>query len=276
MEDNMPKKEDAKLDVHKFILNCLPSPNPEKDWGVDAAEAAGIYGPAAAEAFPPNKDLREPWWTVGNQNITGSCVGWGTADGVLRWHFYKAGKLTQNELLSVRYLWMAAKEMDIYTSRPTTFIERDGTWLKAALDIARNYGVVTNSVLPFENLSGPELYTAGDERMFYALAAQRRIASYFNLGKNLATWRAWIANNGPILTRLDVDTTWDNVAPNGHLDVYDAAHTRGGHCVALVGYTQDRFIVRNSWGNSWGDRGFAYASDQYAKAAFTEAYGVTL
>ena len=50
--------------------------------------------------------------------------------------------------------------------------------------------------------------------------------------------------------------------------------TRGGHCVALVGYRKDSFIVRNSWGTGWGDKGFAYASLPYAQAAFTEAYGI--
>ena len=46
--------------------------------------------------------------------------------------------------------------------------------------------------------------------------------------------------------------------------------------MALVGYTADRLIVRNSWGTGWGDKGFAYASFAYAQAAFTEAYGVTV
>jgi C1A family cysteine protease len=34
----------------------------------------------------------------------------------------------------------------------------------------------------------------------------------------------------------------------------------GGHAVALVGFNDDRrvFIVRNSWGASWGDQGYFY------------------
>ena len=44
----------------------------------------------------------------------------------------------------------------------------------------------------------------------------------------------------------------------------------------MVGYTADRFIIRNSWGTGWGDKGFGYASIPYARDAFTEAYGVTV
>lgn len=31
----------------------------------------------------------------------------------------------------------------------------------------------------------------------------------------------------------------------------------GGHAVAIVGYTEQGFIIQNSWGDSWGNRGFA-------------------
>ena len=257
-------------DYSQYILNCLPSRNTENDWPMESAEEAGMLAEAA---IPPSKDLREAWWKVGDQGATGSCVGWATADSVLRWHYVKAGRLEENALLSVRFIWMAAKETDIFTSRPTTFIERDGTSLKAALDIARKYGVVPDSTLPF---AGGALY-GGSTYAFYVLAAQRRIASYFNLGKNPAHWCRWIAANGPILTALKVDDTWYEATENdGNLDVYKEDTAGGGHAVALVGYTKDRFIVRNSWSTSWGDGGFAYASQAYAKAAFIEAYGVML
>ena len=130
-----------------------------------------------------------------------------------------------------------------------------------------------DTALPF---GSGKLYP-GSVNTFYALAAQRRIASTFNLGANLASWRSWIATNGPILTRLDVDATWAGASgTQGKLDTYQPSTAQGGHAVAIVGYTPDRFIIRNSWGTGWGDKGFAYASNAYASAAFTEAYGATL
>jgi len=254
------------------ILNCLPSRDTASDWRIDSALAAGIL--EAAPPIPPAKDLREKWWTINDQGSTGSCVGWATADSVLRWHFLKAGRLTTKQVLSPRFIWMAAKETDEFNGRPTTFIETDGTSLKAALDIARTYGCVEDTVLPFAT---GRLYP-DKAATFYAIAAQLKIASYINLGRNLADWRRWLATKGPILTRLDCDNTWMNAKnTSGKLDVYDATSMQGGHAVALVGYDPNLFIVRNSWGTTlWGDKGFGYASNAYAAAAFTEAYGVNV
>ena len=256
----------------KRILNCIPSRDTHEDWTFETARDAGVL--AAPAPIPASKDMREAWWAINDQGSTGSCVGWATTDSVLRWHFVKAGRLAQTELLSPRFTWMAAKEIDEFTSIPTTFIESDGTSLKAALDIARKFGAVLDKILPFK--SG-QLYP-GESRTFYATAAQRKIVSYFNLGRNASAWREWLANHGPILTRLDVDKTWDNAkATKGKLDAYQPDTARGGHAVAIVGYTPDRFIVRNSWGTvDWGDKGFGYATDAYALAAFTEAYGVSI
>jgi hypothetical protein len=257
----------------KRILNVEPSRNTERDWRIEHARDAGAL-PVTRAAIPSSKDLREDWWKIGDQGSTGSCVGWATGDSVLRWHFVKAGRMAQDHRLSPRFLWMASKETDPLTSQPTTFIESAGTTLKAALDVARKFGAVRDNILPFTT----ERLYGGQSKTFYAVAAQLRIGSYFNLGRDLDDWRTWLATKGPIVTRLDVDRTWDEAKANsGNMDVYRPETTRGGHAVALVGYTPDRFIVRNSWGTtSWGDQGFGYASLAYAQDAFTEAYGVSL
>jgi hypothetical protein len=261
----------------KRILNCIPSRDTARDWRMGHAADAGVL-PAPRAALPASKDLRETWWKVGDQGSTGSCVGWATADSALRWHFVKAGRLAKDLRISPRFVWMASKETDRFTTQPTTFIEAAGTSLKSALDVARKFGVVRESVLPF---ASAKLY-GGQAPTFYALASQLKVNAYFNLSLNmwhdLEDWRRWIAMKGPILTRLDVDRSWDEAkATGGNLDVYRPETARGGHAVALVGYTPDRFIVRNSWGTtSWGDHGFGYASLAYAQDAFTEAYGVSL
>jgi hypothetical protein len=267
----------AKARRTKRILNCIPSKGTETDWRFEHAEQAGLLA-AAPPKIPPKKDLREAWWKIGNQEETGSCVGWATAEGVLRWHLVKAGRIGKDERLSPRFIWMASKETDQDILAPTTFIETAGTSLKSALDVARKYGVVRDGVLPF---ASGKLYP-GEEETFYATAAELKISSYFNLAlgakRTLEDWRAWIATKGPILTRLDVDRTWDQAKQNkGKLDAYLPQTTRGGHAVTLVGYTPERFIVRNSWGTTeWGDKGFGYASPAYAQEAFTEAYGISV
>src|SRR5688572_28749678 len=119
------------------ILKCLPSRDTEKDWQFHNAAEAGVL--AAPAVIPSTKNLREDWWKIGDQRATGSCVGWATVDSVLRWHFVKAGRLAKDELLSVRFQWMASKETDQFLSRPTTFIEVEGTSLKSALDVARKF-----------------------------------------------------------------------------------------------------------------------------------------
>jgi len=256
------------------ICNLVPSKGTEKDWTFGDAVASGALG--AVTAPPASVDLRAAWWAIDDQEDTGSCVGWATAEGVVRYHMATAGKITRNVLLSPRFVWMGSKETDEFTTRPETFIEGAGTSLKAAMDIVRKYGAVTMNQLPFHITT--KMFT-GNENAFFAAAAQLRIASYFNLHRDLNQWKSWLAAHGPILAGLSVDRTWDNAtATGGNIDVFMPATVRGGHAIAVVGYTSTgRFIVRNSWGTNWGDRGFGYVSPAYIAAGFfDESYGVTL
>jgi len=203
-------------------------------------------------------------------------VGWATAEGVLRYHMVKAGKLDKATQLSPRFIWMGSKETDQFTNRPETFIEEAGTSLKAAVDMARNYGVVPMAMLPFH--IGTKMYTDKEDK-FYGVAAQRKIASYFNLGKDLNQWKSWLAAHGPILAGLSVDQSWDQATANGgNIDTFMPNTVRGGHAICIVGYLPNgRFIVRNSWNTTWGDKGFAYVSPAYIAAGFfNESYGVTV
>ena len=81
----------------RFVLNCGPSRGIETDWSFEDAvtaqsEAASILtmplqvvGGDLSGPLPGSIDLREPWWKIQDQGKTGACVGFATADGVLRW-----------------------------------------------------------------------------------------------------------------------------------------------------------------------------------------------
>ena len=262
-------------DFRKYVLNCTKSSGTETDWGFDDAleSQSFISGHLKPKNMkvPKELDLRERWWKIRDQCESGACVGFATADGVLRWHYVKKNLIKKTDLPSPRFIWMANKETDNLTRYPTTFLEPAGTTTKLALGIAQKFGCVLELMLPMDGQLSPL-----SPSIFYAIAAQYRINSYYNLGVDLAYWRKWIANYGPILTRLDVDDSWKNAtATKGKLEMYNnPTMPYGGHAVCLVGYDGERFIVRNSWGPNWGDRGFAYASDEYAEKAFTDAYGV--
>ena len=212
------------------ICNVVPSRDTDKDWRFEQSVDAGVLG--AAGPLPREVDLREDWWAINNQEDTGSCVGWATADGVVRWHMVKAGKLRKTRMLSPRHVWMASKETDSITERPESFIEEAGTTLKAALDVARKHGVALEEDLPFH--VGSKMYV-GPEATFYARASRRKIASYFNLELNLTNWKTWLAEQGPILAALLVDASWDDAdgqrRQDRHLRLLDRARRprhRGG------------------------------------------------
>lgn len=262
------------VDTRKFICNVVPSVGTENDWRFDDSITSGAAD--APVVLPPSVDLRTPWWSINSQESTGSCVGWATADGLVRYHMVKVGRIGQSDRLSPRYVWMASKETDTIATRPETFIEGAGTTLKAAVDVTRKFGVALESELPFHISTNMFI---GNENVFYASCARRRTASYFNLLKNLQNWKSWLATQGPILAALNVDASWDGAAATGgNIDTFKPETVRGGHAIAIVGYRTDgRFIVRNSWGTAWGDRGFGYLSPSYISAAFfNESYGITV
>ncbi|MBP2229149.1 hypothetical protein J2847_002443 [Azospirillum agricola] len=254
------------------VLNCIPSRNTQADWTWQAALDSGAVPAVSSRHLPDSVDLRDDRWPVSCQGASGACVGFATADGVLRYHFARKAVIDIAVRLSPRFIWMADKETDELTSYPTTFIEAEGAQPKRALEIARQYGCALDDDLPMD---GP--LWQGTAEAFYAKAARFRIASFHNLGVSPAVWRKWLATNGPILTRLDADDSWMGAGADGELERHDPRSVKGGHAVCVVGYRRDgSFIVRNSWGPGWGDRGFAYASADYVRSAFREGYGVVV
>ena len=242
----------------KRIYNSIESHDQHEDWSLQKAKALGL---SARKRIPASRDLREAWWNIGNQGDTGSCVGWALADSVLRYHFVKSGKLRKHEHISVRYIWMAAKEMDHKCHYPTTFLDDAGTSAKSALRVVKKIGALKTSVLPFDG---------GLVKLKEAPLPQR--CRTFEGEGVLQSVRHAVRQAGAIqgmacVSRADSDppesatragTTSSRTASSGS--------TTGREPTAATpspssDTRRTHFIIRNSWGAGWGHKGFAYASD---------------
>lgn len=98
---------------------------------------------------------------------------------------------------------------------------------------------------------------------------------------NIAKSNGYIQSFGKLKTIDDVKT---NLVIHGPVIIITSAYTdagmlywrpigknRGGHATVLVGYNKDGFILKNSWGTSWGDNGyilFPYNDFKYVKEAW--------
>ncbi|HYN50733.1 MAG TPA: C1 family peptidase [Thermoleophilaceae bacterium] len=67
---------------------------------------------------------------------------------------------------------------------------------------------------------------------------------------------------------LELFETWHDAGTDGRIELpMPAMPALGGHAVTIVGYGDVagslHFIVRNSWGNGWGDAGYGYLPAEY-------------
>lgn len=253
-------------------LICVPSFNKENDWTFEMAIAEGLLN----IPFPHTFDLREDWWDTGNQDDTSACVGWASTDGLLRWHLVKENKISQEDQLSSWLTWMAAKEDD--DDETTTAADiHSGVCIKDALEILRKYGAVHLKDLPLDT---GEFNKKFNTQEFSDLASQLRIKAYYSVVKNnencnIDYLRMWISNQGPVIALLELDGQWKPAPPvENRFEVYDTESIGNCHAIAIVGYTNDYFIIRNSWGTEYGDNGYVYCSNEYVVNSLYEAYGI--
>lgn len=95
-----------------------------------------------------------------------------------------------------------------------------------------------------------------------------KIGRYAKVGSEIALKQA-ILMNGPCVGGLPVfnsksDEFW---IKNPYTDF------EGGHAISIVGYNDDGFIIRNSWGKSYGENGY-YVINMSDFKYFTEIWTI--
>jgi C1A family cysteine protease len=85
-----------------------------------------------------------------------------------------------------------------------------------------------------------------------------KIKSAREFSSNIQNIKRQLDSGRPVYFGSDVDSSWDGANRAGKISC--GGGSTGGHAYAIMGYddASQQLIIKNSWGDSWGDRGYAY------------------
>ena len=128
------------------------------------------------------------------------------------------------------------------------------SWLK------KNGGIMTDTDYPYKGVK----QTCKSDKSKYV---DMSVTGYKKLGSSYSTWspvdedevKEFLYETGPLAVALNADPL--QTYSSGILDVTSTKCPTSGinHAVTLVGYgtaSVDYWIVKNSWGTSWGEKGY--------------------
>ena len=198
-------------------------------------------------AIPPHIDLRPSCSTIEDQGNLGSCTGNALA-GAIEFLERKNG-----------VPFVDASRLFIYYNERAlegTIKSDAGAMIRDGIKTLKNQGVCLEKTWPYVISK----FAVKPSAACYKEALKRQITSYHRI-LMLDEMRACLAEGFPFVFGFTVYESFESqdVARTGVVQMpQPAERSLGGHAVLAVGYddVQKRFIVRNSWGTGWGQKGY--------------------
>jgi len=102
----------------------------------------------------------------------------------------------------------------------------------------------------------------------YINAKNNYVIEAININNDINTIKEWLDKNEPITAGISIFSNFMSysVAKTGIVLMPKTTDKFiGGHAVVICGYddNKEQFILRNSWGNYWGDKGYFYLPYAY-------------
>lgn len=244
----MPKREkqvsveNGEVDA-RLLNGYIPSPIDERDYTFTTVYAVE---PESEEELP-EEYVTEGNVPVLNQGSNSDCVPHAIATATA-YGQYKAEKKYND--MSRGYL---------YGNRKLTDTQGEGMIIRQALKNYNHDGNCLNSKFPYRGSYPAMKAKIAEKPEEYAEEANNhKLINYFRLYSEKEIKKA-IMRQGAVVLGM---TIFDNFGT--HIKVPDKnAEKRGGHAMCCIGWNKDGWIIQNSWGTWFGDKGRCYLPYEY-------------
>ena len=216
-----------------YTNGALPSPPDNRDWLAEQVYTKNAKGKKSARVIiPPNLDLRLDLQPIKNQGKFPTCVAQVAA---CMKEFQENIDVGLNKSLSVQY---------VYNHRSN--YPADGMYGRDAMEILKTKGICRESVFAYESTQLPDQIpdSVRTEALRYTIEGYAKVETIDGLKESLVL-------NGPCYIAFPCYNYGTRFWIQSGVDVL-----LGGHAVTVIGYNEKGFILRNSWGESWGVSGY--------------------
>jgi C1A family cysteine protease len=229
-------------------------------------------------ALPPSTDLRQWFSPVEDQGHLGSCTA-NAACGIVE--YYQRRTFGKYIDMSRLFLYKATREYLGMTGDT-------GAHLRSTMGALALFGVPPERYWPYDISRFDEEPSA----FSFAFAQSYQALTYFRLDAKgaspehvLGEVRTHLGAGVPAMFGFTVYASIRN--PNKPGDIPFPSHGEealGGHAIVAVGYDDARavenpldgqvrtgaFLIRNSWGSSWGESGYGWLPYEYVRQGLAE------
>ena len=161
--------------------------------------------------------------------------------------------------------------------------EDSGAMIETGIKLLKDLGVARESLWAHDdsNDNNPETlekFQISPPKEAFQDATHFRVKEIKAL-KNIRDIKYSLAHGNPVVFGMEVYQDFYDTE-DGQLQIPNPKRTsEGGHAVFAVGYDNQAnvFIVKNSWGDSWGDGGYFYLPYEYVRLGLvSEAFTANL
>jgi C1A family cysteine protease len=175
----------------------------------------------------------------------------------------------QTVRISPRYLYYGARKLggiDLHSD--------GGANLRDAVTVVSDQGAVAESAWPYKSGEFEQAPPDGIDTAKRYRARSRPL-------KGAREVKSALQHYGPVVIGVTIYDSFNSATAISTGRIPDPKPTEsivGGHAICIVGYddAKRRFKFENSWGASWGDKGYGYVSYDYVQKYGADAWALSL